>query len=463
MRRRRKLNLPLIEVIVVSLLVHVVGLLVLGGITIWTALQPEEPELEAPPVMEQPQEKLQQRVRLERQQKKSSRPRAKIAVKNISQINLPNLDVNLPTVGMQVAVGGAGAGTGLGRGFGSGGIDFTKSAVDFFGIKDEGENVAFILDTARSMVEKRRGDVAGYDRVKEEIGQMIMNMNPGTLFNIYAFDDNIETFRPRPVAASAANRSAANKWISQFWEFQNGKFTKQGAVGFDNAPDMTGLPIRRQKLARSGQLNSPDATFDIVPLPPERAVVGEGSSRVDLAILAAAEGGADTIFMITDGTPMVMRAITQDDLRNYRKQYADYWRKAEGDPGYIKWQEEMKAFHKKIEAIQEERRRKGLPPEIREGGYIRKPPNPPKDIGWPPGFWFPMKEDQLFDMIAKRVRDIYRSQSGDMPPLHVVGYAVGEEEEASMKALQKPFRGGQFRNISGTELLKDDRDDPPSG
>lgn len=463
MTRRRKVNLPLIEVIVASLIVHVAGLMILGGITIWTAMQPEEPEMEAPPpVSTQPQEKLRQRVRLQQQQKKSTPPRAKIAVRNVSQINLPQLDINLPTVNSRVAVGvgAAGAAGGLGRDFGSGGLDLTKSAVNFFGIHDEGENVAFLLDTARSMVEKERGDVAGYRRVKEEITRMIMDMTPGTLFNIYAFDNNIEAFRPRPVSANTANRQAAAKWIERFWNFENGKFTYQGAQGFGVAPDMTDLPIRRQKVVRTGEQNSPEATFSLEPLPAEQAAVGEGTSRVDLAILAAAEGGADTIFMITDGTPQVMRAVNDHDLNQYRQRYADYWRKAASDPAFAKWQEDMKAFQKKIADYQEDRRRRGLPPEIREQGYIFKPPAPPKSLGWPPGFWYPMSDEMLMDMIAKRSRSLYGSRNRDLPPLHIVGYAVGEKEEARMKSLQKPFRGGKFRNISGTELLK--KESPPA-
>ncbi|WP_189514902.1 hypothetical protein [Cerasicoccus arenae] len=48
MPRKRKVNLPLIEVVAVSLIVHVAGLALLGGFTIWSTMRPEKPEMEAP-------------------------------------------------------------------------------------------------------------------------------------------------------------------------------------------------------------------------------------------------------------------------------------------------------------------------------------------------------------------------------------------------------------------------------
>jgi len=52
MPRKRKINLPLVEVIGISVLLHVGGLFILGGLTLYEVLKPEEPEFEAPPVVE---------------------------------------------------------------------------------------------------------------------------------------------------------------------------------------------------------------------------------------------------------------------------------------------------------------------------------------------------------------------------------------------------------------------------
>lgn len=454
MARKKKVNLPLIEVVAISVALHIVMILVLGGITIYTAMQVEDPELEAPPPAEaiDPQ-KLELQVKLQDQQKKSSKQVQRITVQNISEMNVPTIDINMPTVDTRVSVNVAAGG--LGRGFGNGGIDIAKSAVDFFGIRDRGENIAFILDTARSMVEPERGDVKGFARVKEEISTMIEGLSAGTLFNIYAFDNNLETFRSKPVAASKENRKAAIKWIMRFWDFKNGRFAYQGATGFNNAPDMTGLPIRRNRFV--GTRGDPDNTVHtLVDLSPSGQAVGQGTSRVDLAILAAAEGGADAIFMLTDGTPSISREVGDRELKEFNRRLKDFWRKAEGNRDYAKYLEARKAFHKKVADYQAARRKKGLPPEIREGGYPGgfRPPTAPQGIGSEPYPSYQMNMDQIVSMISKRVREIYKAEGKTIPPLHVVGYATGDKEQKKMEELQKKFRGGQFRKISGTELLK---------
>jgi len=109
MPKRRKVNLPLIEVIVISLVLHVGLLLLLGGLTIYTAMLPQAADLEAPPEPEQVEpERLERQVRMEQQQQRSTRPRQQIAVTNPSQLNLPTLDMDMPVMDMQVAVGGSG-------------------------------------------------------------------------------------------------------------------------------------------------------------------------------------------------------------------------------------------------------------------------------------------------------------------------------------------------------------------
>ncbi|GHC04269.1 hypothetical protein [Cerasicoccus arenae] len=384
---------------------------------------------------------------------------------NISQINLPDINVNIPVVDSMVSVGTGGVGGGRG-GFGAGGVDFSKSAVDFFGIKDNGENVAFILDTAKSMVEKQRGDVAGYARVKEEITKMINNLKPGTLFNIYAFDDNLETFRANPVAATEANRQAAARWIDRFWKYENGRFSYQGARGFSVIPDLTDLPILRHNLVRvSGDKDDPDAVFELQERTPEQQKIGAGSSRMDLAILAATERGADAIFMITDGTPNLRRAVTEKDLKNFQKRHHDYQKafaKNKDSKEYRQYQEDYKEFKKKVADYQADRRRRGLPPEIREGGWPGgfSAPNPPKDVGWSPSFSHYMSTAELVKMIGDRVKEIYREvHKTQLPPLHVVGYSTGDKEQAIMESLQKPFKGGKFRKITEKDLQKMSDDD----
>ena len=57
------------------------------------------------------------------------------------------------------------------------------------------------------MVEPERGDLPGYDRVKNELTAMIEGLSPGTFFNIIVFSRAIDLYAPRMVVATADNTS----------------------------------------------------------------------------------------------------------------------------------------------------------------------------------------------------------------------------------------------------------------
>ncbi|MEM8549533.1 MAG: hypothetical protein AAGF10_01975 [Verrucomicrobiota bacterium] len=459
MARKRKLNLPLIEVVGISLILHVVALFVLGSYTLYTVLIDTDPELEAPPLAEkiEPQ-KLQHQVQLQKQQRKSQRQQQQIDIKQVAQMDLPEFDMNMPMVQSRVAVNtGAGAG-GLGSGFEGGGIDLTKSAIDLLGVRDSGENVAIVLDTARSMLEQERGDVRGYNRVKQEIAAVIADLKPGTLFNIYAYDDNLETFSSKPVAATSANRTKASEWVKKFWNYDPKKkrFIKQGAEGFDNPPDMTGLPVMRQEVViASGSRDEGNAVYKLKALPAINQKVGYGSSRMDLALLAAAEGGADVIFLITNGAPWVHIELNDRELKRWQREYNEWARNMLKDKKeYDAWLLAMEAHRKKERAFQEERKRKGLPPAVNDDGHVIDPPKPPRDVGWFPieRYYFRMPTDQFVKMVSERTRQLYRENNMPLPPLHVIGYSTSKREEDVLKAIQKGFRGGKLKRITPADL-----------
>ena len=62
--RRRKLNLPLIEVIVVSVVIHLIAIFVLGGLTVWQIVHDSESEFEAPEIPAQSIEPQQIKVQI---------------------------------------------------------------------------------------------------------------------------------------------------------------------------------------------------------------------------------------------------------------------------------------------------------------------------------------------------------------------------------------------------------------
>ncbi len=461
---RRKVNLPLIEVIGVSLLLHVVGLLVLGGLTIWQVIQQPEPEFEAPPPPQEAIQPQELKVRLQKTQQKSRQPTRVMQVQNLSNLNLPKLDINMPTVDSRVSVSAGAGGGGIGRGFGAGGLDMSKSAVNFFGIKSTGENIVFIVDVTRSMLEPKRGDVWGFNRVKEEIGNMIDGLSPGTLFNIYAYERGLDVYSVRPMPATPENKEAAKKWINQYWAFQGTRIVgRQGANSNNYRPTFTeDMDVRRNKVITKG--NGSNWSAELVPIPEEQWGQGSNStSRMELALLAAFENYADTIFIITDGTPQVARDIKQEEFNAWERARAKWEIEEEKVKGTPKWQaylDKRREYEQKVAAYKEERRKKGLPPEIRENSHIGgiRPPEPP--MGWAPNISHRnMSFKDINAFLRDRARELYKERDRRPPPMHIVGYGVDEKAQENLEELQKGFPSSKFRHLKSEDLKEPEKEE----
>ncbi|WOO42224.1 hypothetical protein [Rubellicoccus peritrichatus] len=453
---RKKVNLPLLEVIGISVILHVVGLFILGGLTVWQMVHEEEPEFEAPVVPQEAIEPQKIKIQIKKAQKSSAQPRQVVQVTNVSQLNLPSLDLDMPTINSKVSVS-AGAGGGLGRGFGSGGLDIAKSAVNFFGIQSTGENIVFVVDVTRSMLEPSRGDVWGFNRVKEEIGRMIDGLNPGTLFNIYAYERGIDVFSSRPLPATTENKERAIKWINQYWAFTGPNITgRQGAKSNNYIPTYTEkMPIRRNRIIQTGVGTKWEARLE--PLSETQWGIGNhSSSRMDLPLLAAFENGADNVFVITDGTPRVAKSVEKRAFETFVDRASDWEKKKERLVKNGKWkdyEEKLVEHRKKVAEYQAERKKKGLPPEVRETGHVGniRPPVPP--IGWRPylshhNFTFP----ELNKMLRSRARELYKERDQRLPSFHIVGYGVEERTEDDLKSLQKGFPSSKYRTLNSKEL-----------
>ncbi|WOO41376.1 vWA domain-containing protein [Rubellicoccus peritrichatus] len=181
MTKYKKLNLPLLEVIGISALVHIVGLVVLGGIIVTNAMKEPPAEFSAPPVAK-PIEQV--KVRLQTQLEKTRPPvnMPKLTVKNPSQMNMPQLDIALPETTDRVGFGNS-FGTG---GLGSSGLDLGKMSVDFFGLGDSAERIIFVVDYSLSMKEKA-GKVTREVLMKDELTRSIEQLPSSTMIGMVFF------------------------------------------------------------------------------------------------------------------------------------------------------------------------------------------------------------------------------------------------------------------------------------
>ncbi len=157
------------------------------------------------------------------------------------------------------------AGTGVGgMGFGGGGGGGTGSGVGFFGIKDQGQRIAILIDTSDSMMTRAPG---AYSKVKTEAAKLVQGLGINTQFNLLIFEGGSLAFREQLVPATDGNKTAAATWIT--------------GISEDPKTSITG-----QSRSLGGDKYHPD---------------GKGGTRMDLALEQVFGMQPEIIYLISDG------------------------------------------------------------------------------------------------------------------------------------------------------------------
>jgi von Willebrand factor type A domain len=327
------------------------------------------------------------------------------------------------------------------------------SSVNFFGVKGEGTNVCFVIDLSDSMLEEERGGVAGFAAVKNNLKQMIRSLDEGTRFNVVAYGaTGADLFQSASVPASAEMKKLAEEFISKY----NLSSERRGTI--DNK--------YRPKIPEFGIIQGDKGT-------------GKITTRLDLGLLAAFEGLADTIFLITDGkAPVVAEdrrdearqvmkdaVISSEDRAKYEKDIAE-WRKE-----YEKYAAEMKAYREKYKDLLAKKEQKTAEAKAKGGGKVREGagvdygvripglPNPPQEPKQPllpqpkVGNKAVQAAGQVYDEAAliRRIRevytDFYKKADAPTPSIHTVGYMSKPNETKFLQALASK-NNGTFKAIS---------------
>jgi len=324
------------------------------------------------------------------------------------------------------------------------------SAVNFFGVKGEGTNVYFVVDVSDSMVEQAKGGIEGYKNLKDKLGQMIQSLAPETNFNIVFYGDTVDLFQPTSVPATPQNQQAATRFLPRYMA----STSQRGNLLKNYRPKIQTLPSQG------------------------------GTSRMDLGLAAAFEGRADTIFVLTDGKPVIRRGMNEKEQEEYQKKMAEAeispadrqkyekeiaeWRKE-----YEKYSEAAKQYREKYaDKLQEkarkeaENRAKGKGKVIEGQGFVVDPvkipglpespkapeqPKPPKPkeqgkaVTAPSlGNW---SDDQILDYLKETIAGTYRKDGYDLPSIHAVAFMSNQAEEKFLRALASR-NNGTFMRIS---------------
>jgi len=324
------------------------------------------------------------------------------------------------------------------------------STVNFFGVKGEGTNVYFVVDVSDSMVEQDKGGIEGYKNLKDKLGQMIQSLAPETNFNVAFYGDAVDLFMPSSVPATPENKQAAMKFLPRYMA----STTQRGNLLRNYRPTIGTLPA-----------------------------LG-GTSRMDLGLVAAFEGRADTIFVLTDGKPVIQRAMSEKEREEYRKKAADSEISAVDRQKYEKeveeyrkkfqdYNEETKKYREKFaDKITEKARReaenrtKGKGKIIEGQGFVVDPvkipglPDAPKAPTAPPppqakaqgkavappslGNW---RDDDILEFLKETIAGTYKKDGFELPSIHGVAFLAKPAEEKFLRSLASR-NNGNFMRIS---------------
>jgi hypothetical protein len=418
-----------------TLAAHLIALIIIGSWVVIQSVRQEETVFVAPPPMKtyEPRE-LEHQVKVSKRQRSSSRPAVmpRMVSTKLSDFALPEITVDPKAVQTTFqpkfkAVTGIGLGAGLGTGFGIGGFGQGSSNFDFFGIRGRGEKIAILVDVSVSMVEEERGGFDGFGRVRSRIGQVLDAFVSQSLFNIVVFADAAQTFRTEMVPATDVHKREAKAFL--------GRYNTETNYG------LTSGNVRSSSLGLQA---------------------GGGTTRLDLALTAAFEQGADTILIISDGLPMVEKTLSSEQRAAWDQQLAA-WRERNRDA--------IEAHRRAAANATYETRRRWIPPtdrrwipptaaRIREGGsqgaqpgrwveaqpgrwveervatsHIPPMPTPPS---MPGGRWTLEDFIEHFGML----NEAHYEKKGKKPPVvHAIGYAIDPAGGEFLRKFTRHFKG----------------------
>lgn len=138
------------------------------------------------------------------------------------------------------------------------------SKVAFFGIRVESHRAIFILDISGSMMESLRARYVGQkgeyriDRAKQELRQVIENLEEGALFNVIAFNSAVMPWQESIAAASGATRADCDAWVDKLGALGGTNLFDSLRAAFED-PDVDTLVVLSDGEPSVGEMIEPSA------------------------------------------------------------------------------------------------------------------------------------------------------------------------------------------------------------
>ena len=445
-KRRPKINPMLLKVIIISVFLHIVAGFIAGVVTIATNVIKEDAQFEEPPVMEEQEPPKEVKIEI-KPPPQQNQPMQKLSLRNVGNIAVASVDVNLPSMADSFTVsGGVGniAGGSL-LGGSRGAVDFGMSKVNVFGLKTNAERVLFIIDTNRQMVTDEKGGLNSYRVIKDEITGMVGNLSAGTLFNVM-LQDRTDTllFKPKLVTAGTQVHKELVRWIA--------------SINADaDTPGLEG--VRGAKKPHLKTLASEIVHQSIIKL-------GHQGNDTGFITQYALEQGIDAIFFITGyhkGFERIHRDLNKKEEREWNKKISE--RKYQDQ--LAEHQKEVPQMQNRVNArlaaINKERKAKGQPPRILHARYGVYSQANELGLKWKtshPGHRpHPViPEKDIIKYFKKLNEELYGQFDKPVPSINVVLFLAEDEpfkpqEEQQLKNYTR-FYKGKYRIIRGEKAIK---------
>jgi hypothetical protein len=449
-QKKRKINPMLLNVLLISGGVHAVALFILGSITVYKYIIPDEAQFEEPsPVVEEqppPEVKIEIKQQPPKQQAMQS-----LRMKQVGNIAVSAVDVNLPNMQesftVSAGMGGFGSGSLLGGTRGTLGIGMSDISV--FGLKTRAERILFVIDANSQMLTDAKGGLKSYKIIKDEITDMVGNLSAGTLFNVMMADRrNSKFFKQQLVPAGQEVHQQLIQWITPINANARNAGLVEGARG-----------VTRERL----ETLSEDANHEDILW-----ATHAGNDTTFMTQLAL-EQDVDAIFFIAGyhrGFERVRRRLTEKEeadwiqfstSRKYQDQLAVH---------QIEVPIMQNRINYKMAKINEERKKKGQPARVlnsrwgiysdyRELELEWETEHP----GWRPTYYLESREIEKY--FKKVVDNLYTNKASEKPSVNVVLFLAGDEEmlkewEDQLDDYTDFFRG-KYRIIRGLDEINEAR------
>ena len=449
-QKKRKINPILLNVLLISGGVHAVALFILGSITVYKYIIPDEAQFEEPSPVAEEQPPPEVKIEIKQQPPKQQAMQS-LRMKQVGNIAVSAVDVNLPNMQesftVSAGMGGFGGGSLLGGTRGTLGIGMSDISV--FGLKTRAERILFVIDANRQMLTDAKGGLKSYKIIKDEITDMVGNLSAGTLFNVMMADRrNSMFFKQQLVPAGQEVHQQLIQWITPINANARNAGLVEGASG-----------VGRERL----QTLSNDANHEDI------LWANQAGNDTTFMTQLAIEQDVDAIFFIAGyhrGFERVRRRLTEKEeadwirfstTRKYQDQLAEHEKEVPIMQNRINY---------KMKKINEERRKKGQPDRVldsrwgiysdyRELGLEWETEHP----GWRPDYFLESREIEKY---FKKVVDIlYTNKGSEKPSVNVILFLAGDEEmrkewEDQLDDYTDFFRG-KYRIIRGLDEINEAR------